>query len=433
MKTATKKISTEERLATEFESILPNLAGAGNEFFERLRQESFKRFQNLGIPDRKNEQWKYTNIRRVFNQGYSAENIAEITSEAAAKAKIENLNADTLLVVNGKVDWENSSLTDYEVRSLTAAQADYSNEYSKHFSKIAPTESSAMVALNTAFFADGFFIRLKTNVEKPLHVIHYVDADQALINFRAFVMTDKSASGQIVESFVGAESAAVYNYTTETYLAENANLDWVKIQNEGGNVHWIDNGNVSEERYAVFNINTLSLDNEFVRNDLNISLDAENCETHLYGVYLTDGQQHVDNHTRIDHRFSNCPSNEHYKGVISGKGTAVFNGKVHVHRDAQKTNAFQANNNILLSDDATINSKPELEIYADDVKCSHGSTTGQLDEDALFYLRARGLSRESATTLLLNAFAEEVLENVKGEELKSHLKGLVENRLRNLK
>ena len=206
----------------------------------------------------------------------------------------------------------------------------------------------------------------------------------------------------------------------------------MKIQSNGGNVNWIDNSNISVERYAVFNANTLNLNGEFTRNDLNVGLDAENCEAHLYGVYLVDGKQHLDNHTRIDHRFSNCQSNEHYKGVIGGKGTAVFNGKVLVHRDAQKTNAFQENNNILLTDDASIDSKPELEIYADDVKCSHGSTTGQMDEDALFYLRARGLSRESATTLLLNAFAEEVLENVKGEALKIYLKNLVEERLKGL-
>lgn len=428
----TEKISIETQLVQEWEAQFPVTGGS---FFEQIRKEAIKRFETLGVPDRKNEDWKYTNIRRVFNQGLTTKaNETSLTNDQLSKYQIPNMDANLLVIANGKVDWENSKLEGVEVSDLTEAYTANQDLFNKNFTKVAPTESNAMVALNTAFFS-GVHIHFGGVNEKPLYIIHWMNAGaKTLVNSRTLISVAKSGLGEVIETFVtgGNAEGTVYNYVSEAVLAENASLHITKVQNETGGVHWLDNTSASVERYAVFNTNTLTLNTDFTRNDLNVSLDAENCEAHLYGVYLGDDKQHIDNHSRIDHRFSNCQSNEHYKGVIGGKATAVFNGKVHVHRDAQKTNAFQENNNILLTDDATINSKPELEIYADDVKCSHGSTTGQLDEDALFYLRARGLSREGATTLLLNAFAEEVLDNIKNEELNNYLKGLVEARLGNL-
>lgn len=428
----TQKTSIETQLAQDWQNQFPE---TGNGFFDQIRKEAIKRFEGLGIPDRKHEDWKYTNIRRVFNQGLNSKvTDSEITKEQISKYQIPNLDTNLLVIVNGKVDWNNSQVEGVEVTELTEAYTANQDLFNKHFTRVAPTESNAVVALNTAFF-NGVYIHFKGENEKPLHIFHWMDAgSKTLVNTRTLISAAKSASGQVIETFATGSNAegSVYNYVSEVVLAENANLHITKIQNETGGVNWLDNTSASVDRYAVFNSNTLTLNTDLTRNDLNISLDAENCEAHLYGVYLADDKQHIDNHSRIDHRFSNCQSNEHYKGVIGGKGTAVFNGKVYVHRDAQKTNAFQENNNILLTDDATINSKPELEIYADDVKCSHGSTTGQLDEDALFYLRARGLSKEGATTLLLNAFAEEVLENIKNEALNNYLKSLVEVRLGSL-
>ncbi len=428
----TEKISIETQLVQEWESQFP-VTGGG--FFEQIRKEAIKRFEVLGVPDRKNEDWKYTNIRRVLNQGLTTKvNGTHPTKEDIANNLVPNLDANILVIANGKVDWGNSSVDSVEVKELTEGYSGNQDLFNKNFSKIAPTESNAMVALNTAFF-NGVHINFKGESDKPLHVIHWMNAGaKTLVNTRTFISVEKSSSGEVIETFAagGNTEGSVYNYVSEAVLAENANLHITKIQRETGGVHWLDNTSSSVERYAAFNTNTLTLNTDFARNDLNVSLDSESCEAHLYGVYLADDKQHIDNHSRIDHRFSNCQSNEHYKGVIGGKATAVFNGKVHVHRDAQKTNAFQENNNILLTDDATINSKPELEIYADDVKCSHGSTTGQLDDEALFYLRARGLSKEGATALLLNAFAEEVLDNIKNEELSNYLKALIEKRLGNL-
>lgn len=428
----TEKLSIEAQLIQEWENHFPV---TGGDFFEQIRKEAIKRFEGLGIPDRKHEDWKYTNIRRVFNQGLTTKiKAAQPTADQLAKLRIPELDSNVLVIVNGKVDWENTKVEGVEISELTEAYSANQDLFNKHFSKVAPTESNALVALNTAFF-NGVYINFKGTAEKPLHVIHWVDAEsKTLVNARTFISVSKNAAGELIESFAinGNPENIVYNYVSEVVLGENATVNITKIQNETSGLYLVDNTNASVNRYGVFNTNTLTLDASFTRNDLNVSLDSESCEAHLYGVYLADEKQHVDNHSRIDHRFSNCQSNEHYKGVIGGKATAVFNGKVHVHRDAQKTNAFQENNNILLTDDATINSKPELEIYADDVKCSHGSTTGQLDEDALFYLRARGLSKEGATALLLNAFAEEVLQNIKNEVLNNYLKTLVETRLSNL-
>jgi Fe-S cluster assembly protein SufD len=185
-----------------------------------------------------------------------------------------------------------------------------------------------------------------------------------------------------------------------------------------GNFH-ISTEQVAQEKNSTFSINTITLNGSFLRNNLNIEVNGTNCSTHLNGAYLLNGNQHVDNHTIVDHKMPNCESNELYKGVIDGNSTAVFNGKVFVRKDAQKINAFQSNGNVLLSDNATIDSKPELEIYADDVKCSHGSTTGQLDETAIFYLRARGISEKSARNLLVSAFIEDVLSKIKSEEMLS--------------
>lgn len=428
----TEKISIETQLVQEWKTQFPVTGGS---FFEQIRKEAVRRFETLGVPDRKNEDWKYTNIHRVFNQGLTTKvSDTSLTNDQLSKYQIPNVDANLLVIANGKVDWANSKLEGVEVTDLTESYATHQDLFNKNFTKVASTESNAMVALNTAFFA-GVHIHFGGVNDKPLHIIHWINGGvKTLVNTRTLISVAKSGLGNVIETFVTGDNAegSVYNYVSEAVLAENANLHITKVQNETGGVHWLDNTSASVERYAIFNTNTLTLNVDFTRNDLNVSLDAENCEAHLYGVYLGDDKQHIDNHSRIDHRFSNCQSNEHYKGVMGGKATAVFNGKVHVHRDAQKTNAFQENNNILLTDDATINSKPELEIYADDVKCSHGSTTGQLDEDALFYLRARGLSREGATTLLLNAFAEEVLDNIKNEELNNYLKSLVEERLGNL-
>ena len=215
------------------------------------------------------------------------------------------------------------------------------------------------------------------------------------------------------------------------FLKENSHLTIYKLQNENSETSHISTEQVYQEGDSKFNVNTITMGGELVRNNLNIIIDAMNCETNLNGLYLTEGKQHVDNHTLVDHRKPHCQSNELYKGVMKGQSTGVFNGKVFVRQDAQKTNAFQSNKNILLSDDSSIRSKPELEIYADDVKCSHGSTTGQLDEEGIFYLRSRGISEANAINLLMNAFASDVVNKITSKAFKEKIDALLEERLNN--
>jgi Fe-S cluster assembly protein SufD len=201
-----------------------------------------------------------------------------------------------------------------------------------------------------------------------------------------------------------------------------------KIQAEAGTNFHVSKENIKQDKDSNFTLHTTTLNGNFVRNDVNVAVNGQNCETNLYGAYILNGTQHVDNHTVIDHKVAHCLSNELYKGVIDDKATAVFNGKVFVRKDAQKINAFQSNANVLMSDDATVNSKPELEIYADDVKCSHGSTTGQLDEEAVFYLRARGISEKSARNLVVSAFVNDALEKTENEEVLAYIYSLVKER-----
>jgi Fe-S cluster assembly protein SufD len=218
------------------------------------------------------------------------------------------------------------------------------------------------------------------------------------------------------------------NHITEIFISKNANLTIDKLQYEGETSSQIMTEQVEQSDDSTFTINTATLNGLLVRNNLNIAVNGQNCETNLNGVYLLNGNQHVDNHTIVDHLKPNCNSNELYKGVIDGKATAVFNGKVFVRKDAQKINAFQSNGNVLLTDDATVNSKPELEIYADDVKCSHGSTTGQLDEEAVFYLRARGLSETAARQLMVGAFVGEVFEKFENESVTKSIQTILSER-----
>jgi Fe-S cluster assembly protein SufD len=266
---------------------------------------------------------------------------------------------------------------------------------------------------------------------QSLLIDHGVSATESeLFNSRILIVLEDGAKLNCVHHFHGeaiADSSLV-NHVTEAFIGANASLELNFLQ-EIGTGNLVNTTEVNVERDGRFTTNTVQLSGKLIRNNTNVRIAGQNAEAHLNGFYMIDGNDLYDNHTLVDHLVPNCQSNEVYKGLLSGKATGVFNGKVHVHRDAQKTNAYQQNKNILLSDTATMNSKPELEIYADDVKCSHGSTTGQLDEDAVFYLRSRGLSHKGAIALLLTAFASDVLEQVSDEGLRAVLEEKIQSRL----
>ena len=281
-------------------------------------------------------------------------------------------------------------------------------------------------ALNALYCTSAIQIEFDDSKNETIELIFENTANSAIFP-RLFIQCNKGAKGTVILNFQGAEqNASFINVSTYVNVGENANLSIHKIQKNGADTFDLQREYVDQAANSTFTMNTFPLSGRLTRNDLKINVNGNNCETFMNGAYTLKGKSHCDNHTTVDHKVAHCYSKELYKGVIDDRATNVFNGKVFVRKDAQKINAFQSNANILLSDTGTVNSKPELEIYADDVKCSHGSTTGQLDDEAVFYLRSRGLSEKAAKELLVKAFLGEVLEEVENEEVKSYVEAQIE-------
>ncbi len=397
------------------------------------RDEASERIKGLEFPTSKTEYWKYTRVNRILKAEYK---ITEGTTNIdITPYLIEGMESNVLVFVNGFYRNDLSKISTQEgvtVCALSEAKEKHADLFSAYFSKKVPTDE-IFANINTAFHQDGAFIHIakKQKADQPIHVLNLIDGDQIISNPRNLIIGEAFSEGKVVSSYHNLNGGKSFtNAVNECFAAENSFLELNKLQEEDATSFHIAGDQVHQEKSGNFTINTFTFNGDIVRNNLNIAVAGENGYTSLNGFYLPKAKQLVDNHTRVDHLVPHCESHELYRGVIDDKATAVFNGKVMVHRDAQKTNAFQANNNVLLSDDATINSKPELEIYADDVKCSHGSTIGQLDEEAIFYLRARGLSEDSAIRLLLNAFAADVLEHVGVESFRLLVEEKIENGLK---
>ncbi len=320
------------------------------------------------------------------------------------------------------------------IQPLRQALENNPEEVNQWFGKMADSKDEAFTALNTAFANEGVFINVPAGkiVEHPVLLYFITDSRSENIGAqpRNLVVIGERAEVKITETFLGVgENFSFTNIVSEIHVAKEAHVTYFKVQNEGTSASHIGTTQVRMEDRSHFYSATVSLNGAFIRNNLNIKLDGEYCETFMYGLYFPDGKQHIDNHTIADHRKPNSQSNELYKGVLRGKSTGVFNGKIFVREDAQKTNAFQSCKNVVLSPDATMNTKPQLEIFADDVKCSHGTTTGQLDEEALFYLRSRGISRAEALNLLMFAFCEDVITQIKIEPIQEYLEGIITQKL----
>ena len=432
-----EKISSTEKLVSDFEAVKKTLPG--NSFVQSIRQKAIESFSALGMPARKNEEYKYSNVQKFFGEALAI-NVTESSFKITSIEKylIQNLDAHIVVLVNGFFSEDLSSLNNLDksvvVSSLQKAFEKYPELVEKHFSTCADINSDAFIALNTAYASDGVFISVPDNtvVEKPIHIINLIIAKESALFFpRNLFVVGKSAHVQLVETFETHDLPvkAIATSVTEIAIEENAKVQYYRLQNDCENGQQINTVSASQQKNSHFDTNTVTLSGGWVRNNLNIALNGENCESHLNGLFITSDTQHVDNHTLVDHRKPHCESNQTYKGILDGKSTGIFNGKIFVQRDAQKTNAYQSSKNILLSDDATINAKPQLEIYADDVKCSHGSSTGKIDEDALFYLRARGLGIESARKLLLHAFVNDVMQTIRINALRDYLETLIHKKL----
>jgi Fe-S cluster assembly protein SufD len=370
--------------------------------------------ENNPFPNTRVEAWKYTRLTKISKQSFTN---APGTINDLSKYKVLQ-EAPTLVFVNGHFSKELSTVTQIDgVEFSSISQANVAN-----LGMHVKLENEVFNAMNTLYATDGAYIKIAAGkqIEQTVQVLFIQTGENTHSQLRNRIIAEKGSQAKIVLGFFSDNAKSCFtNAVTELEVAENAHLDIDKLQVENETALQIASEYVTQARDSHFDINTITLNGLLVRNGLNIAVDGQNCETHLNGMYLTKDNQHVDNHTIVDHLKANCESFELYKGVMNDSSTGVFNGKVFVRKDAQKINAYQSNGNVLLSDNSTINSKPELEIYADDVKCSHGSTTGQLDEEAIFYLRARGISEKTARQMMVSAFVGDVLEKIKNEEVLS--------------
>jgi Fe-S cluster assembly protein SufD len=409
-----------------------------------MQRQAAAILRNLEIPTAKHEEWKYINLKNVASRAYTFAN-GHVSEATAASAKpLANMqgeqNANVLTFVNGVyVPWLShivSPASELKICNLREAKNKFVAEWSKHFGQYANANQHIFAALNTAADTEGAFIYVPNNkiVEAPV-ILQYIasaEAGDVLVQIRNLFVIGISAQLRVVEHYNSVASAnhSLTNMVTEILVAANARFDHYKIQNEADTSSHIGFTQTVQLPDSYYANTTVSLSGELVRNNLHIAIDGENCEAYMNGLYVLNNNTVVDNHTVADHRKPHSHSNELYKGLLNGRSQAVFNGKIFVRQDAQKTNAFQSNKNILLSPNAKVDTKPQLEIWADDVKCSHGCTVGALDEEPLFYFRTRGISQENARALLMFAFAEDVLQRIQLEGVRKHVEQIIAERLK---
>ncbi|MDX1547420.1 MAG: Fe-S cluster assembly protein SufD [Rhodothermales bacterium] len=402
-----------------------------------LRKDAIGHVARLGFPGRKDEAWKYTNIGKVLKRAYAlpmGHTGGDATRAEVDRLRVPGLDAYELVLADGRFREDLSALGGLPegvfVTGFARAAEVHADLVDAHAGQYAKASEEVFTALNTAFAQDGAFVYVPENVvlDRPIHVMHLVRGEDTatMIQPRLLIVAERGAQLRLVQTSEALGANPVFlNAVTEVYVGHSAHVDLYEIQDDHAHASAVNTLHAYQAGPSVFRTSTFTFSGEVIRNNVTVHPDAEGCEAHLYGLFLGDGAMHVDNHTLVDHAVPACFSNELYKGVLDDRATGVFNGKVFVRQDAQQTNAYQSNKSILLSETAQMYSKPELEIYADDVQCSHGATTGQLDREGLFYLRSRGLSEAQARALMLTAFAGDVLETVRLPALRDHLDALV--------
>jgi len=427
------KTDLKEIFISNYKTLENELKGKNTNAVSEKRKEAIYHFEKLGFPTTKNEEWKYTNITSALKKEFSL-NVPPSVSQADLEDFLyKDLDAHVLVFVNGHYSKEFSKVSAQDGLTVKPfAEADPAI-LEKYFSKGFST-NDAFTYLNTAFAQSGSFIKVAKGkvIDKPI-VLHFISDARTLNVFsqpRNIFFAEENSQVKIIESYhTLGNNSSFQNIVTEIILQRDAQVEYYKIQNESSNAYHVGTTQVHQDGKSNFSATTISLSGSIIRNNLNIVLNSEYSEATMYGLSLINGNQHVDNHTIVDHAKPNCYSNELYKAILDDKSSGVFNGKIFVKQDAQKTNAFQSNKNILLSKDASMNTKPQLEIFADDVKCSHGATIGQLDEEPLFYLRSRGISEAKAKALLVMAFAQDIIDHIKIEPLKEALLKVISKRL----
>jgi len=402
--------------------------------FPEIREAGINAFRTTGFPGVKHEEWKYFNLSPILQARFAIATpavVPGITREMVSRYKVAGRDALVLVFVNGIFRKDLSDMKE----SRVVAGSLLNHDGRKYLGTAGDLNNEPFHALNNAFFSDGAFITIPANenVEMPVHILHLNDSrSQGTVSFpRNLVVAEKNSQAQVIATYHSLNDSehSFCNSVTEIFVHENASLEFDIKQNESVKAFHIGHVYASQQKNSTFNICTVTVGGGLVRNNLAITHADTGCTSHLNGLTLVGGRQVVDHHTVVDHAKPNCYSNQLYKSILDGHSHGVFNGKILVRKDAQKTNAYQSNKTVLLSDDAVMNTKPQLEIFADDVKCSHGATTGQLDEDALFYFRARGIGEQDAKALLNFAFASDVIEKINNDSLKSNVLHLLSEKL----
>lgn len=413
-----------------------NIVPSFSENLKEIQKDAFASFQKMGIPSTRHEEWKYTNIKTALSKDLK---LAAHSKKSTLDKynKFEQIKATKLVFVNGFFDAEQSEIIAQEgltTGSLKEYSESGNESFQIYFGKAIDNTSENFAALNTAFAQDGAFIHLKKNtlLEFPVFIIHLYTADVAeiFVQSRNLIIAEQGSAIQLVEDFQNQSSSYFGNHVSEVFAAANANVECttLQLQNQGATaINFIE---AELEKDAVFQCNTFTFEGKLIRNNVHAVLKGENAEASLNGLFFGKESNLIDNHILIDHTVPNCNSYQIYKGMLDDESTGVFNGKIFVKKDAQKTNAYQSSKAILISEGASMNSKPQLEIFADDVKCSHGAAIGQISKNEIFYFKSRGISEQEAQNILTYAFANEVIGKVKFPELRAYLDYELKERLK---
>jgi len=393
-------------------------------------------FEKIGFPNKKNEEYKYTNISEIIDKSYNffPSTYDSLSEHILSELLINKNETYYIIFINGKFQEKISKIPEKLFFYKNHHDVKNNKDLTKYFNDFSSQINSAFSNLNLAYNRYGafMFIPKNTSLDKPINIL-YISTNQeknTFYNTRNLLIVSENSQVDIIENHHNLDENFTFtNSVTEIFVSENSKASWNKLQNDNKTSYLIDNTQVIQKKDSIATVNTFSFGGKLVRNNLDFIHKGENINSFMNGITVTNGEQLIDHHTAVHHNLPHCESYQNYKGIFGGKSHGVFNGKVFVNKIAQKTNAYQQNNNILLSKGAKVGSKPQLEIFADDVKCSHGCTVGQLNGDVLFYLRARGIPEKEAKTLLTGAFAHEVIENIDIEFLKQKVSNILSKKI----